>query len=290
LIDMRNALIWTLLALMLVGIIWIALRPAPPAPMPAIPAAVVGQVDPQDLPDKPASGPMTTAKRDRNQRTAYTQRLNTETDLPGYASELAKLAEAGDADAAAMLVELYEHCAGALYRAQDPPNRCDPLGPRGSETVERLRAESKRWLARAQQLGDPASQLRLPYYLAPPAGAPATPQELQLRQAVTTLIAEQDYTPLLRQTNLLADLSNRYQPQAFERAICALRVACAAEDRYCYMRNRCMQLLINPRAGEESRTPRENRILTTQQGEIEQALRQGDLSPIWRVSDPGDGG
>ncbi|MGE4073048.1 MAG: hypothetical protein AB7E72_17915 [Lysobacterales bacterium] len=287
---MHKILLWTLLALMLAAISWAALRPGSSAPPPVMAAAEVGHVDPQDLRDEPATREAAAARRDPQNRLAYTQRLNTETDLLSFSAELERLAEAGDADAAAKLVELHEYCAGALHRAQDPPHRCDALGPRGDDSVRRLRAEAKRWLARAQQLGDPASQLKLRSYFGPPAGAPATPQELQLREAVTTLIAENDYAPLLRANLLLAELSNHYRPEAFERAICAVRAPCRIEVAHCQMANRCRMLNDYPESGVEGRTPRETRILAMQQQEIEAALRQGDLSAIWRVSDPGDGG
>ena len=132
---MRTILIWTLLALLLAAISWAALRPSSPAPTPTITVTDVGHVDPQDLRDEPATREAAAARRDPQNRLAYTQRLNTETDLLSFSAELERLAEAGDADAAAKLVELHEYCAGALHRAQDPPHRCDAQGPRGEESV-----------------------------------------------------------------------------------------------------------------------------------------------------------
>ena len=223
-------------------------------------------------------------------RKGYAQRLLAEPDLAAFARELATLAAAGDSAAAATLSALYSICAGELGYNRPGARRCAGFGEAAPALAARVRVASKAWHQVASSLGDPASVLKVDYFDAPLPGVAPTPQELQLRAAATELFADGDYDALLSATYILAELSDRYDSQALEWALCSVRPACPVTQPQCPGGNRCMRYEGAPEDQFNNLTPRQSRIIAGQQAEIVRALQQGNVDALWCPLDLGEGG
>ena len=111
-----------------------------------------------------------------------------------------------------------------------------------------------------------------------------------MRAAAAELLADGDHEALLDASLMLSGLSDRYDSQAFEWALCSVRPACQGAPPHCQSVNRCSRYERSPMPRFDQLTPRQARIIAGQQAEIVRALQQGDYEALWRPLDPGDGG
>jgi hypothetical protein len=223
-------------------------------------------------------------------RQSYAQRLRTEAELAAFARELTALATSGDGAAAAALSKLYSGCAGEIEYTGPGVRRCTGFGELLPALAARLRAASNAWQQIASRLGDPASVLRPGYFGSRMSGVAADAEELRLRAAAAELLADGDHEALLDASFMLSGLSDRYDSQAFEWALCSVRPACPGAPPRCQSVNRCNRYERSPTPRFDQLTPRQARIIAGQQAEIVRALQQGDYEALWRPLDPGDGG
>lgn len=223
-------------------------------------------------------------------RQGYAQRLQADVDLAVLARELTTLAAAGDGAAAAALSKLYSGCADEIEYTGPGTRRCSGFGEPAPALAVRMRAASRAWQQLASRLGDPASVLRPGYFGSRMPGVAADAEELRLRGAATELLADGDHEALLDAAQMLHALSDRYDSQAFEWALCSVRPACPATRQNCRSVNRCSRYEGLPKPRFDHLTPRQARIIAGQQAEIVRARQQGDYEALWRPLDPGDGG
>jgi hypothetical protein len=217
-------------------------------------------------------------------RQQYADRvLFADSDLAPYAEELRRLAEAGDADAAATLAELYRACAGDLGALTPSTVRCGSLGQPGQDERRRLQALATEWLQRAARLGHGPSVLATHGQFLPNPYLPPGPEELALRRVIVDMLREGDHGALLTHPVPLSNLGAEYTSDAWELAFCAMLAPCIpGPQRYCVHANRCDPV----RGGAISRLSRlpqrQQRIVSGQQAEILEILRSGDYERLWR--------
>lgn len=217
-------------------------------------------------------------------RQQYADRLLfTDSDLAPYAKELRQLAEAGDADAAATLSELYRACASDLGARTPSTVRCGSLGRPGQDESRRLQALATEWLQRAARLGHGPSVLATHGQFLPNPYQPPGAEELALRRVIIELLREGDHGAFLTHPAPLSNLGAEYTSDAWELAFCAMLAPCVpGPQRFCVHAGRC-----DPVRGGAiwrlGRLPqRQQRIVAGQQAEILAILRSGDYERLWR--------
>ncbi len=282
--------------------------PVDPAPI-AAPAIVIPEVDgpqevaPEQAPPETAGaqaeapppemmvelGRVVPRRASEAERADYKRRLDSDTDLVALAAELKRIAESGDADAAATLATLHGYCADALRRPvtppkpaattpaphwQSPPNpaqRCARFGAAGELTALNLKSSANAWRHTAAQLGDLPSQLIGDGSLY---SRPGSPQAQQRQRAIEEMLRRGDYGVLQENLHLVTGLAEGRLSSALGSTICMLAGPC--ETKAC--RYRCEERLD---AEWQQLAPREQRVRLGQQAAVLEAIRSGRYDSLW---------
>jgi hypothetical protein len=255
-----------------------------------------------------------------SQRADDRRRLASDTDLPAFVAELRARANAGDADAALTLTELYQSCVEVLQLSSDrdagerqlrgfmsvfgwgdaesdlliarigpSAQRCATLGLRSSTYTAMI---SQAWQARALQLEHPAAVLgaELPNSRTDPAGAQAVLERARL--AGIELLRQAEPMDLVRYSPALTRVS-RYNSYGYLTAACHLLAGCA-DDSHAYAFGPD-----NGITGSRGRlslmeltqlSPRDRIIAEAQAAEILRLWREGRPDLILAPRNPGGGG
>lgn len=253
------------------------------------------------------------------QRRADAERLVRDQDLKALREDLAARAEAGDADAAWSLAQLYQACVQSWLVTVRPQQgtqmrnflRASGQGEEEIVAVDAVMANwqqrcagfgdgpalvlfAQSWRARALALGSPEARLSAK----PPRGG-RTPEQTEVqradaRRAGIELLQRREAIDLLIHAGDLARHAP-FQPDAFGLAACQLIEECAPDPRGWWLRHMdTLMVMGNARMTLAGSTPpRQWLIIEGQAAEIVRLWREGrfeDLLPGSVVVMPGGGG